>query len=98
MPKELPTSVEAKLDEIIIHLRKLDERDRMRMMGGYLRSAISIGSLLFIIISSWYVVAHGAELMKMIADQAASSAAEYTKQQGGSMLDELMKGYTAPKK
>jgi uncharacterized protein YybS (DUF2232 family) len=90
MPKELPTSVEAKLDEIIVHLRKLDERDRMRMWGGYLRSGISIVSILFVIVSSWYVIAHGAELMKMVAEQAATAAGEYTKQQGNSMLDQLL--------
>jgi hypothetical protein len=43
--------------------------------------------------SAWYFVGHGAEMMKMIADQAASSAADYTKNQGSSMFDEMMKKY-----
>lgn len=99
MPKTAPTpdtSVEAQLSEILEHLRRMDARDRLRTWGGFVRGIIAIVPLILLLWSAWYFVEHGAEMMKMIADTAASSAAEYTKSQGQSMVDELMKQYTTP--
>lgn len=99
MPKTAPTpdtSVEAQLSEILEHLRRMDARDKLRTWGGFIRGIIAIVPLILLLWSAWYFVEHGAEMMKMIADTAASSAAEYTKGQGQSMVDELMKQYTTP--
>lgn len=94
--KPTPAGVEAKLDEIIEHLRKLDERDKLRMWGGFFKGMIALIPVVLLLWSAWYFVNHGAELMKMIANQAASSAAEYTKNQGSSMFDDFMKEYSVP--
>ena len=94
--KPTPAGVEAKLDEIIEHLRKLDERDKLRMWGGFFKGMIALIPVALLLWSAWYFVNHGAELMKMIANQAASSAAEYTKNQSSSMFDDFMKEYSVP--
>jgi hypothetical protein len=94
-PSKVPqdTSVEAKLDIIIQHLQRMDTRDKWRTVGGFFRTLIALIPVLLLLWSAWYFVGHGAEMMKMIADQAASSAADYTKNQGSSMFDEMMKKY-----
>ncbi len=97
-PNTTPTTTtpEQKLDEIIEHLRRMESRDRLRMWGGFFRGLISIIPIILILWSTWYFIQHGADLMKMIADTAASSAAEYTKTQGQGMVDQLMKQYSIP--
>jgi uncharacterized membrane protein len=92
------TSVEAKLDTMIDILEKMNTRDRLRTWGGFIRGILALIPLILFVWSAWYFVNHGEELMKMIANQAASSAAEYTKNQGQSMVDQLMNQYAVPKK
>jgi hypothetical protein len=90
------TTIEEKLDEILVHLRRLDARDRLRTWGGFFRGLLALIPLAIFLWSVWYFINHGEELMKQIADTAASSAAEYTKNQGQGMLDQLMKEYSVP--
>lgn len=84
------TSVEEKLDIIIEHLEKMDHRDRMRMVGGYIRFIVALIPVILLLWSVWYTIAHGPELLKMISDEAASSAAKFTQQQGSSMYQQLL--------
>ncbi len=95
-PIPVPETIEAKLDKIILHLEKIDKRDRLRMIGSFFRFLITLIPILLLLGSGWYFIQHSAEIMKMIADQAASSAASYTKEQSSGMFDQLMKQY-APK-
>ncbi len=90
------TSVEAKMEEILVHLRRMDSRDRLRTWGGFVRGIIALIPLILLLWSAWYFVEHGAELMKMIADTAASSAAEYTKSQGSGMYEQFLNQYSKP--
>jgi len=101
MPPKNPvtaTPVEEKLDEIVLHLKRLDRRDRMRTIGGFIRGFLALIPLLLLLWSVWYFVQHGDEIMKKIADQAASSAAEFTQQKGQGLLDQLKKEYSFPNK
>ena len=93
-----PVTVEAKLDQILFHLERMDKRDRLRMIGGFFRSFLAIIPIVLLLWSSWYFIAHGTDLMKLIADQAAKSAAAYTKNQSSGMFDQFMKQYSVPKK
>jgi hypothetical protein len=96
-PTSSPASVTDKIDEIILILDRMNRRDRLRTIGGTIRSILALIPMVLVLWSAWYFVQHGPELMKTIADQAAKSAAVYTQKQGGGMLDEFMKQY-APKK
>jgi hypothetical protein len=101
MPAKNPvtvTTVEEKLDEIILHLQRLDRRDRLRTIGAFLRSLLSIVWILLIVWSGWYFVAHWSDIMKQVANQAASSAAEYTQQKGTGLLDQFKNQYNYPNK
>lgn len=91
-------SVEEQLEEILVHLRKMDARDKLRTWGGFFRGVLSIIPLVVFLWSIWYFINHGEELMKQIANTAASSAAEYTKNQSQGMLDQFMDKYAVPNK
>ncbi len=94
----VPETIEVKLDKILHHLESLDKRDKWRTVGGFFKFLINLIPILFLLGSAWYFIEHGTDIMKMIADQAASSAAAYTKDQGSGMFDQLMKQVTVPKK
>ncbi|MSR67796.1 hypothetical protein EXS65_03165 [Candidatus Peribacteria bacterium] len=94
-----PQTLEQKLDRIVLHLERLDKRDKMRTIGGGIRFFVNLIPLALFLGGGWYFINHTEEFMKMIADQAASSAAEYTKNQTkGGIFDQLMKQVTVPKK
>lgn len=97
-PTPVPETIESKLDKIILHLEKIDKRDRLRMIGGFFRFLITLIPILVLLGSGWYFAQHSAEIMKMIAEQAASAASKYTQDQSQGVLDQLMKKVTVPKK
>lgn len=101
MPTEkatTPQTLEQKLDLIVLHLERLDKRDKMRTVGGFFKFLISLIPILLVVGSGWYFIQHSAEIMKSIANQAASSAAEYTKNQSSGLYEQMMKQYSIPKK
>ncbi len=91
------TSVEAQLGEILEHLRRMDARDKLRMWGGFFRSIIALIPIILLVWSAWYFAQHGTEIMKTIADTAASSAAKYTQSQSQGVIDEMMQKFAMPK-
>ncbi len=97
-PATQNTSVDAKLDEIITCLQRMDKRDRLRTIGGFIRGLLGLIPLIVLLWSLWYFASHGEELMKMIANQAASSAAQYTQGQSQGLVEQLMKQYSIPQK
>jgi ATP-dependent Zn protease len=96
-PASAPETLESKLDKIVLHLERLDKRDRWRTIGGFFKFLVSLIPVLFLLGSAWYFLQHSGDIMKMIADQAASAASKYTQNQSQGMFDTLMK-QVAPKK
>ena len=92
-----PQTVEAKLDEMLMLMHRMDKRDKWRTIGGFFRALLALIPLFLLLGSAWYFALHGAEVMKAVADQAAQSAAAYTQKQGSGMLDQFMKEYSIPK-
>ncbi|MEQ1849814.1 MAG: hypothetical protein ABL890_04455 [Candidatus Peribacteraceae bacterium] len=90
MPTNPNTAIEEKMDQILLHLKKIDDRDRLRMIGGTVRFFISLIPIIILVWSVWYTIVNGPELMKALSEQAASAAAKYTQQQGGSLYDQVM--------
>ena len=93
-----PQTLEQKLDQIILHLEKLDKRDRWRTIGGFFRFLINLIPLALLLLGSWYFVNHTSEFIKMMTDQAAKSAATFTKTESTSIFDQLMKQVAPAKK
>jgi len=93
-----PKTNDEKLDAIVQHLEQMNKRDRLRTIGGFIRGLLGLIPLVVLLWSLWYFAQNGEALMKMIANQAASSAAQYTQGQSQGLLDELTKKYSFPQK
>lgn len=83
------TSIEEKMDQILVYLHHMDRRDRLRTAGGFIRGIIALVPLALFLWSAWYFYEHGDELMKQMTEQAAKSAAEYSQDQAGSLMEQL---------
>lgn len=86
-PPKLPP--EDKLDVIIRHLERIDNRDRLRMYGGLVRSILGFIPTLLLLGSLWYVYSKGDELLRKISMESARAAATYTQQSGSDFLKQL---------
>lgn len=76
MPKEkAPLTTDQKMDLIVKHLERLDKRDRLRMIGGTIRSIIGLIPLLLLLGSIWYLYQHGDQFMKDLLKKSAKDAA-----------------------
>ena len=92
MPKEHgSTDIAATLNQIEAHLRNLDRRDRMRMIGSTVRSAISLGILAFALWSAWFVFGNIEELIRFAAREGARQSQEMMKSGSESFMEDLKK-------
>ncbi|HAI98345.1 TPA: hypothetical protein DCL30_02240 [Candidatus Peribacteria bacterium] len=90
MPKPpSPPTTEDKLDEILLHLRHLDSRDRLRTIGGFFRGLLSLIPIIVLLASIWYVYEYGDQLLEKIAEQAAIQAEAVTKKGSDSLLNQF---------
>lgn len=90
-------TTEEKLDEIILHLKHLDKRDRTRMIWSTVKSVLTLIPLFLLLGSSWYFITHWDDLLKQITSMAASSAAEYTTDKSQGLFEQIMKQYGIPR-
>ena len=82
-------TMEERVDKIVHYLEKMDRRDRWRTIGGFIKGVIGFVPIIVTLASIWYLYAHGADLMKQIAQEAAKQAASYTQQSGGDVLKQF---------
>ncbi len=75
-----------RIDEIRLILKRRERRERLHIVGSFLKSVISIG---FVVFSGWYFYEYGDDIMKQVADQAAKSAAAYAGQQSEGVMQQL---------
>ena len=90
MPSD-PQDIGAKLDEILVHLRRLDKRDRMRTWGAAIHTAFQIIPLLLFLWGGWYLYHHADEVLKRITSEAAKQAAAMTQEKSESFMEGLKK-------
>lgn len=99
MKKEMPKSTDGKLEEILLHLRRMDKRDRLRMWGSFFRGLIGVLPILLFLYGAWYFYQNGEDVMQKMIQESAKQAAEVMKTSAGGFLntgssvntDELMK-------
>ena len=70
-----PLTNEDRLDEILLHLRRIDRRDRLRTWGGFFRSLFSLIPTLLLLFGLWYFYENGATIMQWITQETAKQAA-----------------------
>jgi len=78
-----------KLDQILFYLKRMEQRDRLRMWGSYVRSCIGLIPLAITIWLLWYLYAHGGSLINQIIEQAARQAAAITGQNQEAIIRQL---------
>jgi hypothetical protein len=83
------TPMEEKLDLIVLYLHRMDRRDRIRTVGGFVRGMLGLIPLILLVWSYWYFLQHGEEFMKKITSEAVRQSAEYSQ---GSLMEQL-EGY-----
>lgn len=88
-PPPEPKTVEEKLDVMIMHLERMDRRDKMRMWGSFFHSLMTIIPMLFFVWSTWYLYAHFDDIMGTMLEQSAKSAAAATGQGYEDILEQL---------
>jgi len=83
-------TMDEKMDQVLVHLKRIDDRDRLRLIGGFFRFMIALIPIIILLGSVWYTIKNGPELMKMLSEQAASAAAKYTQDQSSGLYDKFM--------
>lgn len=83
------TSTEEKLDLMVLYLHRMDRRDRLRTVGGFIRGMLGLIPLALLLWSYWYFTQHGQEFMEQITREAVRQSAEYSQ---GSLMEQL-EGY-----
>lgn len=80
-----------RLDQINQHLKRLDERDKVRMTGSIVRSILAIVPFVISLWFAWYLYAHFDDLVRQVMRQAAEQTMEATKDGSNSFLEEMKK-------
>jgi hypothetical protein len=63
-----------KLDLIAHYLQNMDQRDRIRTIGGTIRSLIMLIPTIIVILSTWYIYEHSEEIMQRITEATVNQA------------------------
>lgn len=78
-PAPAPQS-EDKLDRIIAILDRMNRRDRLRTIGGFIRGIIGLIPLAIVIFFTWYTIKYGDQLLEKITSMAAQQAGKVAQQ------------------
>lgn len=83
-----PLSNDEKLDVIIMHLSRMDRRDRLRTIGSFIRGIIGLIPIIIVLAATWYTVKYGDTLLQKITSMAAEQAGRVAVQNSG-IVDQL---------
>lgn len=87
-----PTPPEDKLDRIIALLDRMDRRERLRSIGGFIRGVISVVPIIIVVFFTWYTVKYGDQLLEKITSMAAQQAGKVAQQNA---VSDFMKEFNA---
>lgn len=87
--KPAPQTTDERLDLIIEYMRRMDRRDKMRSVGGFINSLIRLIPLAIFVWSTWYFYQNGDDIMRNLTKQAAQQAAQMAGEQAKSITDSI---------
>ena len=87
--KEMPESTDEKLAEILLHLRRMDKRDRVRMWGSFVRGIIGILPVVVFLYGAWFFYQNGEDFMQKMIDASAKQAAEVLSNGAGGFFEQF---------
>lgn len=70
-PQYQNRGIEERLDKILAHMEKTERRERMRTVGGYVRTTIAILPIVVFLLTAWYAYSNATELLQKITAEAA---------------------------
>ena len=68
-----PESNDEKLDLIVTYLHRLDKRDKLRTIGGFVTRLFMALPVLILLLSVWYLYHYGDELMAEFTQKSAEA-------------------------
>lgn len=71
----MPVDTSEKLDTIISHLERMDRRDRLRTIGGFVRSLITLVPAILFILSALYLYRNFDDVLERVTAESAKQAA-----------------------
>jgi len=75
-----PQTTEDKLDRIVTILDRMNRRDRLRTIGGFIRGVFSIIPIIIVVFFTWYTIKYGDQLLEKITSMAAQQAGKVAQQ------------------
>ncbi|ALM09994.1 MAG TPA: hypothetical protein DEB30_03045 [Candidatus Peribacter riflensis] len=80
MPVPLKSPPPDNVTQILEILKRMDRRDRLRTIGGFIRGIFSIIPIVIVIFLTWYTIKYGDQLLEKITTMAAEQAGRVAKQ------------------
>ena len=75
MKRQEPLTNEERLEEILLHLRRLDSRDRLRMWGGFIHGILALIPTIILLVTVWYFYENGPAILQWVTQETAREAA-----------------------
>ncbi len=88
-PQNAAQEMTKTLKDILLHLERMDKRDKLRTWGGFVRSMIAMIPLILTVWGIWYFYANMDKILSDITEQAARKAAEYSKSSSEKFLEDI---------
>lgn len=76
----IPKPPQDKIDQIITILEKMNRRDRLRTIGGFVRTIVGFVPIIIVVFFTWYSIKYGDQLLQKITSMAAEQAGRVAKQ------------------
>jgi len=75
-----PQTTEEKLDQIVAILDRMNRRDRLRTIGGFIRGVFNLIPVVIVVFFTWYTIKYGDQLLQKITSMAAEQAGKVAQQ------------------
>ena len=67
----------------------MDRRDKLRTIGSFFRSILSLIPMMLFLWATWYTVQNGDALLKKITTMAAEQAGKVAQQNAGNIYEQM---------
>ncbi|MFH1444568.1 MAG: hypothetical protein ABIG34_04235 [Candidatus Peregrinibacteria bacterium] len=67
-------------EQILEILQRMDRRERLRTIGGFIRGIFSLIPIVIVIFFTWYTIKYGDQLLQKITSMAAEQAGRVAQQ------------------
>lgn len=85
-----PSSIEEKMDVILDVLKRMDRRDRMRTIGGFIRGIISIIPIILFLWATWWTIENWDELLDTLIKKSATEAQRISEESTQNFLERFV--------